>query len=266
MIRLVEENDKKYLNPNFLKELLSYISRNINKQKISEIEESGYRIVPFNNTHWNYSDFSNGAEPCFRIESISDKTSGLNIDAYYSENSFTLCSLDGDITVFAPSWENTLIVKHHDDQEFDTVPISKDVFSLNTINDLSESELNSLLKKISLAIAHLFKLYLNLHTPLLSKNRITNKKTSKRDLYAVFDNYDYDNLVEQEAMGWVDYMMETSGARVTNQMILDSFKDQGIEFVSESGIDPEVLSDDSYVVLSVKDICSDVKQMIRDLR
>ena len=88
----------------------------------------------------------------------------------------------------------------------------------------------------------------------------------KKTLYGVFDNYEYDELVDKEVRGWLDYIYETSSSRITNEMILDSFLDQGVEFVPESEIDPEIISDDSYFIVSTKDICSDVKQRIRDLR
>jgi len=92
--------------------------------------------------------------------------------------------------------------------------------------------------------------------------KLIKKSRATSSMFFVFDNdYAYDEMLDKEAWGWIDY-----DGRVTNDLIIDSILDQGMELVKESDVDWDSHSNGDCFAISIKDICRDMKQKIRELK
>ena len=92
--------------------------------------------------------------------------------------------------------------------------------------------------------------------------RLVKESQGKSSMFFVFDNdYEYDEMLDKEARGWIDY-----DGRVTNDLIIDGILDQGMELVKESDVVWDSHSNGDCFAISVKDVCRDMKQKIRDLK
>jgi hypothetical protein len=82
-------------------------------------------------------------------------------------------------------------------------------------------------------------------------------------MFFVFDiDYEYDDMVEQEARGWANYEEESDDNDITDDMIINGFVDQGYDLVSEDDVDWDSHSDGDIFAISVEDLCADVRSRI----
>ena len=96
--------------------------------------------------------------------------------------------------------------------------------------------------------------------------RLVKESQGESSMFFVFDNdYEYDDMVEQEAQGWVDYKEESDNSDITDDMIIDGFVDQGYNLVSEDDVDWDSHSNGDIFAISVEDLCVDVRSKIQDL-
>lgn len=277
---IMETEERKYLKESLLKELQDYLVRIIPQKVKPKFYKLGYEITEGQGKYVFTIYSTTNANNFINVKLLDSWSRGTGF-MFYGNNTYPSYVVKptpklehiGSVSIdyYSDYYDNgkpyvNLYIEDIIGEYF--YPDDDAIYTLAdaiTIEEIPEDVLKWIVSKVSNGFYKTLKYYTQNYAapqeePKTSKSR---QPAYNKSLYAVFDSNEYSELMEREATGWLDYK-EEAGGRITNQMIIDGIKDQGVEFVPYSSIEPEILSDDLYIVISQADICKKMNQLIKN--
>lgn len=277
---IMETEENKHLKESLLKELSDYLIRIIPQKVKTKFYKVGYEITE-GEGQYVFTIYSATNENNFIDVKLQDSRRTVSF-MFYGNNGYKLYT--APLSTPKLEYVHFVDIDYYSGYHYNGKPAVKlyiedvvgeysypdkealyTLVDASTIKDIPEDVLNWIVNKVSNGFYKTLKYYINNYAAPQEKPKISNSNQSRynKSLYAVFDPNEYDELMEREALGWLDYK-EEAGGRITNQMIIDGITDQGVEFIPYSSIEPEILSNDLYAVISQEDICKEMKQLIQN--